>query len=175
MQEEKPRNMELFPDFYEFHGRMPEMKRVESTEKVVSYVTEDIRGLAEKREYPLSEIAIIYARKSFQDEEIRYLPKMFGKALSSKGIMYRWASEDYRSKSSYDITTDSVTISTIHSTKGLDYACVFLVGLDSLEADGWSDQQLRNLTYVAITRARHRLFIPYVNENKVIRRLLTCL
>ena len=37
------------------------------------------------------------------------------------------------SKKSYDITTNSVTISTIHSTKGFDYACVFLVGIDLLE------------------------------------------
>ena len=118
-------------------------------------------------------MAIIYAKKSFADQKVRFLPKMFGKALSSKGIMSRWASEDYRSKMSYDITTKSVTISTIHSTKGLDYACVFLVGLDLLEPDGWKELQIRNLTCVGITRARHRLFIPYVKENDLIKKLLS--
>jgi superfamily I DNA/RNA helicase len=141
-------------------------------EQVISHVTDEISSLIERGEFPLSEIAIIYAHKSWGD---KVLPEMFEEALVTKGIMCRWASEDYRSKNSYDITTNSVTISTIHSTKGLDFACVFLIGLDSLEPDGWSQQQLRNLTYVAITRARHQLYIPYVKENELIRELLSCL
>lgn len=146
--EEKPGSLELFPDFHYFHGPKPEITGFESTKQLVLYVTETISGIVDRQEFPVSEIAIIYGRKSFADEDIRYLPKMFGKALSAKGIMHRWASEDYRSKRSYDITTNSVTISTIHSTKGLDYACVFLVGLDLLEPDGWREDQIRNLAYV---------------------------
>ena len=46
-------------------------------------------------------------------------------ALESRGIMSQWVSEDYRAKRAYDITTDKVSVSTIHSAKGLDYACVF--------------------------------------------------
>ncbi|MBU2053823.1 MAG: hypothetical protein KKC25_02440 [Proteobacteria bacterium] len=53
--------------------------------------------------------------------------------LKTQGeIPYNWISEDYRAKRSYDVTTKSVTISTIHSVKGFDYACVFLLGLDWL-------------------------------------------
>lgn len=44
-----------------------------------------------------------------------------------------WISEDYRAKRSHDVTTEKVTISTIHSVKGFDYACVFVLGLDALE------------------------------------------
>jgi len=174
-EQDESAQLELFPDSFDFHGPEPEMKRHKSIEETVSYVTDKIDYLANKEEFPFSEIAIIYAKKSFKDEEIRSLPKMFGEALSSKGIMHYWASEDYRSKRSYDITTDSVTISTIHSTKGLDYACVFLVGLDSLEPDGWDKHQIRNMTNVAIRRARYCLFIPYTKENEVISRLLSCL
>ena len=97
---------------------------------------------------------------------------MFKDALNSGGILCNWASENYHSKRSYDITTNSVTISTIHSTKGFDYACVFLVGLDMLEEDGWSKEQIKNMTYVAITRARYQLFIPYISKNALIKRLL---
>jgi len=173
--EEKPGNLELFSDFYDFHGPKPEIRGFADTEQIVSYVAETISQMADSQEVPLSEVAIIYARKSFEDEETRYLPKTFEKALSAKGIMHRWASEDYRSKRSYDITTNSVTISSIHSTKGFDYAFVFLVGLDSLEPDGWTENQIRNLTYVAITRARHQLYIPYVKKNDLIERLLSSL
>jgi superfamily I DNA/RNA helicase len=72
-------------------------------------------------------------------------------------------------------TTNILTISTIHSTKGFDYACVFLVGLDLLEENGWSKEQIRNMTYVAITRARYQLFVPYIKECSLINRLLKSL
>ena len=41
--------------------------------------------------------------------------------------------------------------------------------------DGWSERQVRNLIYMGITRARHRLFIPYVTETEIISELCRCL
>ena len=107
----------------------------------------------------------------FWHQGAQRLPKVLERALNSRGILCTWAAENHFSKRSYDITTDRVTISTIHSSKGLDYACVFLIGLDRLEKDGWTDGQLTNMTYSAITRTRYQLFIPYVEENFVFERL----
>ena len=90
-----------------------------------------------------------------------HLPKLMGRALEMKGILHSWVSEDYRAKSGYDITTNSVTICTIHSVKGLDYDCVFVVGLDSIEPGRWSEEQIKSLTYVAITRAKYQWFDHY--------------
>jgi superfamily I DNA/RNA helicase len=73
-----------------------------------------------------------------------------------------------------DWALSQITISTIHSVnsvKGLDYSCVFLLGLDSLKPKGWTEDQTNNLVYVAITRARYQLFIPYIHESSVIKRL----
>jgi len=81
------------------------------------------------------------------------------KALDERGICSNWIAGDYRAKRSYDVTTQNVTISTIHSVKGFDYACVFVIGLDWFNPERWSEEQIRNLTYVAVTRARERLFI----------------
>ena len=86
-----------------------------------------------------------------------------------------WVSENYRSKKTHDITTNSVTISTIHSVKGLDYSAVFLLGLDFLEPHNWTVEQIERLIYVAITRARYQLFIPYMVENQFIAKLKACL
>ncbi|MBU4449653.1 MAG: ATP-binding domain-containing protein, partial [Proteobacteria bacterium] len=75
-------------------------------------------------------------------------------------------------KRSYDVTTESVTISTIHSVKGFDYACVFLLGMDWLTPSSrWTEEQIRKMTYVAVTRAREKLFIPYCSGNKLISKL----
>jgi len=98
---------------------------------------------------------------------------MLMSALENKGIIHQWISEDYRSKKSYDVTTKSVSISTIHSAKGFDYACVFLLGLDWMEAEKrWTEEQIRKLAYVAVTRARERLFVPFCCMNAIIKKLL---
>ena len=162
----------LFPDIYGFNGPMPEIKQCKSIEDLVAYVSGHIKRLVESKEYPCSEIGIIYTVKTPHDMPDKHLPRMFEKALESKGILYKWASEDYQTKKFYDITTNSVTISTIHSVKGLDFSCVFLVGLDFLESGKMSLDQMKNLTYVGITRARYRLFIPYLNKTELIGTLL---
>jgi len=155
----------LFPDIYGFNGPMPEIKLCKSIEDLVAYVSDHVKRLVESKEYPCSEIGIIYTVKTPHGTPDKHLPKIFEKALESRGILYKWASEDYQTKKFYDITTNSVTISTIHSVKGLDFSCVFLVGLDFLELGKMSQNQMKNLAYVGITRAKYRLFIPYLNKN----------
>jgi superfamily I DNA/RNA helicase len=166
---------EMGSTYCDVHGPKPEFKRLESYEQITAFVADTIKTLSEQGEYPLSEMAILYARRSLKESDNSLIPKMFADGLEAKGIMSSWISEDYRAKRSYDITTETISISTIHSAKGLDYACVFLVGLDQLEPGIWSEDQIRRLVYVAITRARHRLFIPYVNETEFIRNLISCL
>ncbi|HNZ11093.1 MAG TPA: 3'-5' exonuclease, partial [Smithellaceae bacterium] len=109
--------------------------------------------------YPLSEISVIYTQKTPEHMPSIHLPDLMMKALDERGICSNWIVGDYRAKRSYDVTTQSVTISTIHSVKGFDYACVFVIGLDWFNTERWSEEQIRNLTYVAVTRARERLFI----------------
>ncbi len=67
-------------------------------------------------------------------------------------------------------TDDTVTISTIHSVKGLEFKVVFVVGLEEglfpISRAFDSDKQIeeeRRLMYVAMTRAQERLFLSYVN------------
>jgi ATP-dependent exoDNAse (exonuclease V) beta subunit len=36
-------------------------------------------------------------------------------------------------------------------------------------------EQIKNLTYVGLTRARYNLFIPYMNETPLLRRLTKAL
>lgn len=63
---------------------------------------------------------------------------------------------------------DAVQLMTVHSAKGLEFDAVFITGLEeglfphensSSEQDGLEEE--RRLMYVAITRARKRLFISY--------------
>ncbi|CAK9135092.1 unnamed protein product [Ilex paraguariensis] len=69
---------------------------------------------------------------------------------------------------------DSVTLTTIHQSKGLEWDCVFIVKANESEIpllhefngvaqeNGTSVEEERRLLYVAMTRARKKLFILYV-------------
>jgi len=63
---------------------------------------------------------------------------------------------------------DAVQLMTVHSAKGLEFDAVFITGLEeglfphensAADADGLEEE--RRLMYVAITRARQRLYISY--------------
>jgi DNA helicase-2/ATP-dependent DNA helicase PcrA len=63
---------------------------------------------------------------------------------------------------------DAVQLMTIHSAKGLEFDCVFITGLEEglfphenslSDADGLEEE--RRLMYVAITRARQRLYLSF--------------
>ncbi|MDI9571007.1 MAG: 3'-5' exonuclease [Pseudomonadota bacterium] len=164
---------ELFPETFEaMHGPQPEVKSFSDYETIAAWVAEGIRTLNEEEGYPLSEIAVLYTMRSPENDKGMHLPRLLEAALERRGILHNWISEDYRAKRSYDVTTSSVTISTIHSLKGFDYACAFVLGLDWLTPGGrWTEEQIRKLAYVAATRARERLFIPYCARNEVVKML----
>ena len=66
---------------------------------------------------------------------------------------------------------DVVTIATIHAAKGLEYPCVFVAGCDEgilpalhgFHADSDVEEE-RRLMYVAITRAKERLYLTRANS-----------
>jgi len=64
--------------------------------------------------------------------------------------------------------TDALQLMTVHSAKGLEFAAVFITGLEEglfpheqslLEKDGIEEE--RRLMYVALTRARRRLYLSF--------------
>ncbi len=63
---------------------------------------------------------------------------------------------------------DAIQLMTVHSAKGLEFDCVFITGLEeglfphensAADADGLEEE--RRLMYVAITRARKRLYLSF--------------
>ena len=64
----------------------------------------------------------------------------------------------------------AITMMTVHSAKGLEFPAVFVAGMEESifpHVAGWTDddpaklEEERRLAYVAITRARKRLFLTY--------------
>jgi DNA helicase-2/ATP-dependent DNA helicase PcrA len=67
--------------------------------------------------------------------------------------------------------SDAVKLMTVHAAKGLEFACVFVVGLEeTLFPSGMSIntreelEEERRLFYVAVTRAKKHLWLSYANS-----------
>ena len=71
----------------------------------------------------------------------------------------------------YDSEADAVTLMTVHSAKGLEFPVVFLPGMEEEIFPGGRSvvnteelEEERRLAYVAITRAKDRLFMIHARE-----------
>ena len=83
----------------------------------------------------------------------------------------------YTDLDNYDKDADSVVMMTIHSAKGLEFGTVFLVGMEEtifpgLRAIGEQDEmeEERRLCYVAITRAKRKLYLVSARQRMIFGR-----
>jgi len=88
-----------------------------------------------------------------------------------------------RDDNSDDDQDGKVNLMTIHAAKGLEFKTVFLAGVEShllphartLEDSGGNIEEERRLFYVAITRAREKLFLTSCTSRKYLRETIECL
>lgn len=83
----------------------------------------------------------------------------------------------YTDMDSYDPDADCVILMTMHSAKGLEFPTVFVVGMEdgifpSMRAIGEEDEmeEERRLCYVAITRAKERLYLTCARQRMIFGR-----
>ena len=77
----------------------------------------------------------------------------------------------------YDEGADAVTLMTVHSSKGLEFPRVFIVGCEealfpssrSVDTREGIEEE-RRLAYVAITRAREKLYMTYASQRMLFGR-----
>ena len=77
----------------------------------------------------------------------------------------------------YDQTADAAVMMTMHSAKGLEFPQVFLVGLEEglfpgtkVLSDPEELEEERRLCYVAITRAKKKLYLSYAKQRMLYGR-----
>jgi superfamily I DNA/RNA helicase len=168
----------LLPEGISSHGAAPEIFKFPDTEALEAFLLKDLKQCVRGGEYKRSETAIIYDDKVYGPDRFSYdnraLPMRLLRSLEAAGVPSTWVSQDVRSKEMYDVTTDRVSLISIHSSKGLDFDLVYLVGLDHIQATDETRSNLVSLVYVAMTRAKYRLVIPYVEETGLIKRIKEC-
>ncbi|MBT7610495.1 MAG: UvrD-helicase domain-containing protein [Bacteriovoracaceae bacterium] len=81
--------------------------------------------------------------------------------------------EELNEEEDDDVRVNEVTLMTLHSSKGLEFDTIFLIGVEeetlphkrSVQEGGVDEE--RRLCYVGITRARETLFMTYCKERKL--------
>ncbi len=115
---------------------------------------------------------LLNAIKEFTDDQERE-DKSLGAFLQDVALL---TDEDRNNK-----TEDAVTLMTIHMAKGLEFSYVFIVGLEEelfpsqMMLSSRADlEEERRLFYVAITRAKQKLFMSYALNRYRFGRLKNC-
>jgi hypothetical protein len=84
----------LFPETFEApHGAPPDIRVFPDYGAIAAWVADRIRNLSEEG-YPLSEMAVIYAMKTPENDSGMNLPLLIGKALDKRGLLHNWISEE---------------------------------------------------------------------------------
>ena len=115
-------------------------------------------------------------------ESAERFTKFFGESAKlrnfvEKMILQDTPDKDESSASDDNIRKNEVTLMTLHSSKGLEYDHVFLVGMEEellphkkSITQGDDIEEERRLAYVGLTRAKLRMVMTYACERKIYGR-----
>ncbi|GAA0466039.1 3'-5' exonuclease [Alkalibacillus silvisoli] len=126
-------------------------------------VSRVIDKLNKEHNIPFSEMVILYRVKWTSDQN--YIGAIKHK-LQSHDIPHYWISENAKAKRNYAKDDNKVKISTIESSKGLDFQAVFIVSIDQMPFHLVEDENREAaLLYIAMTRAHKYLCLSYSGES----------
>ncbi|MGG1674282.1 3'-5' exonuclease [Neobacillus sp. NRS-1170] len=140
-------------------GPEPGMVKAANFFDEMRLVSRQIKKLHEERKVPLDEMLILYRVKRTHKYPIIDIIK---KALTEAGLPYFWITENDVSKRTFAKEDGKVKISTIDSSKGLDFRAVFIVNVDSMPFPLEEDKEREvSLLYIGMTRAKEFLCLSY--------------
>src|SRR5699024_7996504 len=145
-------------------GPKPTVYRVESFSAEAKMVAEKIKELHTSHKLPLSECLILYRVRSLKNK--KYVEDL-KKALNKEEIPYDWVTENKESKREFFKNEETVKISTIDSSNGLDFQEVFIVNLDNMPLHLEEDKESEaSLLYIGMTRAKDYLCLTYSGDSE---------
>ncbi|MBY0147779.1 nuclease-related domain-containing DEAD/DEAH box helicase [Neobacillus niacini] len=127
-------------------------------------VARSIKKLHMEKKVPLEDVLILYRVKRTHKFPII---DIIQRSLRDEGLPYFWITENDVSKRSYAKDDGKVKISTIDSSKGLDFRAVFIVNVDSMPFPLEENKEREvSLLYIGMTRAKEYLCLSYSGESE---------
>lgn len=142
-------------------GPKPEIRQFVNLSDEIDFVAKCV-WIWNQKKVPWSDIALLTTNK-FQGQEV-------AQQFKQVGIPYILL-EDKASKKAYDPSGGKITILTIHSSKGLEFPRVIMMGLGQIGKAKDRLQQDARLLYVGMTRAQDCLLMTASQENEFCRRI----
>ncbi|WP_335872278.1 DEAD/DEAH box helicase [Bacillus sp. 2205SS5-2] len=145
-------------------GHEPAIVKTDTFLKEATLVSKQIKKLHIEKKIPYSEMLILYRiKKSYKMNYVTVLQRALGK----EDIPFYWLTENSESKRSYNRTDEFVSISTIDSSKGLDFQAVFIVNVDNMPFSLEEEKEREaSLLYIGMTRAKEYLCLSYSGQSE---------
>ncbi|WP_215143817.1 3'-5' exonuclease [Exiguobacterium qingdaonense] len=148
-------------------GPEPAIIKCDHFFKEADLVARQIKKLHEERNVPYSEMLILYRVQKFST--MHYVDTL-QRALNYYDIEHFWITESSETKRTFSKDDQSVKISTIDSSKGLDFQAVFIVNVDNMPFKYEEDVEREvSLLYIGMTRAKEYLFLSYSGNSSFTR------
>lgn len=140
-------------------GPEPRIIKAASFFEEMKIVARQIKKLHEERKVPYDDMLILYRVKRTNQAPIIDIIK---RSLKDAGLPFFWITENDASKRSYEKEDGKIKISTIDSSKGLDFRAVFIVNVDSMPFPLEENKEREvSLLYIGMTRAKEFLCLSY--------------
>jgi len=131
------------------HGPSPELLLLPSLGSEVAFIAEKLGRLHEKGRIPWRDMAVLYRSKR--------VGELVASGLSRVGIPAAKIEKGARGHGFLD--SDSVKLTTFHSSKGLEFPVVAIPGVRKPDAGDSRAKEEAKLLYVAMTRALQELIV----------------
>lgn len=153
------------PEAAGMNGPDPAIRSFASLQEEINYAIECLAKW-NKQGVQWADMAILYPTIN--------VGKMIVNQLSTSNLPYAWL-KDKQNKTAYNKESDCLTVLTIHSSKGLEFTRVIIVGVGvgHLKDDEKRRQQNARLLYVGMTRAQECLLVTTSGSNDYSKRILT--
>lgn len=154
----------IAPQSTKRRGPEPGIVKAANFSVEMKIVARSIKKLHTEKKVPLEDILILYRVKRTYHTSIIDIIK---RSLNEAGLPFYWITENDVSKRSYEKEDGKIKISTIDSSKGLDFRAVFIVNVDSMPFPLEENKEREvSLLYIGMTRAKEYLCLSYSGESE---------
>jgi len=143
------------------HGPAPVARHFHDWNAEIEYTVECLRSW-KKQGLDWKEMAVVYVAG--------YQGAQLSKRLQRENLPHTWLGiKAY--KQAYDANIDQITLLTVHSSKGLEFQAVAMVGIGQLNNTDEEEKNAR-LLYVGMTRAQQHLSISSSADTVLSRKVM---
>jgi hypothetical protein len=149
------------PEMAGRRGPAPRIVRLDSLKAEAALIAQQISD-KNASGTPWNQMAVLYSA--------RFVAEELTAELASQSIPFEWMND--RASKRFNLTSDSVKVITLHSSKGLEFPIVAIIGLGFMPYNKSDAADEARLLYVGMTRATDELLMTASRDSEFALKLL---